>query len=101
MIGIGAQEPVELLHGACGVVVLEVDVRKVNLRLLGVGAERIACFELGIVVARHFPGALVHGRARLRIKLIGRPVPGRIDLNGLQPGAAAQSSGGTQQGNFG
>ena len=100
MIGIGAKEAIELQNGAGSVVVLIVDVRQINLSLLSVRAERIASFELGIVVARHFPGAFADGRTGFGVKLIGGPIAGRIDFNGLQPGAAAQGDCRAEQGNF-
>ena len=96
MIGIGAKEAIKLQNGAGSVVVLIVDVRQINLSLLSVRAERIASFELGIVVARHFPGAFADGRTGFGVKLIGGP----IDFNGLQPGAAAQGDCRAEQGNF-
>ena len=85
MVRIGAQEAIKLQNGAGRIIVLIVDVRQINLSLLGIGTERIASFELGIVVARHFPGAFADGRAGFGVKLIGGPIAGRIDFNGLQP----------------
>ena len=85
MVRIGAQEAIKLQNGAGRIIVLIVDVRQINLSLLGIGTERIASFELGIVVARHFPGAFADGRTGFGVKLIGGPIAGRIDFNGLQP----------------